>query len=397
MKHSFLWSVALAVSTVAGAMAETDDSPTPLDRLDQAADAFEHYDPATARSVLTTLNKCSDSTIIVAADSLRRQITRMEEMLQRVDNITIVDSFNVNREDFFRNYRIAPAAGSLLSVAEVGTNLNAADPTVVYMPENGALMLWGTDRGLVESRRFTDGTWEEAHPLGETLNGGGTANYPFLLSDGMTLYFASDAHDSLGGLDLYVSRRNGNEFAAPQNMGMPYNSPFDDYMLAIDEYTGAGWWASDRNLLDGLVTIYVFEPTAARVNVNADSVADITAVARGKVYADSVPHPLKAKIAAVKPAKYQKPDVPDFTLNLPDGRVYTHWSDFKSSEARSLMESYVAARNQLLDDEARLAELRAAFKPKADGQQIIKLENKVRANRTELRRLANKTIETELQ
>lgn len=99
-----------------------------------------------------------------------------------------------------------------------------------------------------------------------------------MLSDGCTFYFASRSEQGLGGYDIFRSYRDSDtgEFQNPVNMGLPYNSPADDYMLAIDEYTGAGWWATDRNGAvdengDELVTIYVFVPSEMRENYDADT------------------------------------------------------------------------------------------------------------------------------
>ena len=82
-----------------------------------------------------------------------------------------------------------------------------------------------------------------------------------MMSDGITLYYANDGDNTLGGYDIFMTRKGDDgRFLQPQNIGMPYNSPYDDYMLAIDEVTGAGWWATDRNQIPDSVTIYVFVP-----------------------------------------------------------------------------------------------------------------------------------------
>ncbi len=60
---------------------------------------------------------------------------------------------------------------------------------------------------------------------------------PFFMSDGVTLYYANDGDESIGGYDIFISRKGEDGFLQPQNIGMPYNSPYDDYMLAIDEVT----------------------------------------------------------------------------------------------------------------------------------------------------------------
>ena len=124
---------------------------------------------------------------------------------------------------------------------------------------------------LTQSTRLDDGSWDEPQLLGEGLGEGGDAAYPFLMSDGVTLYFANDGENSLGGYDIFMTRNNGEEYLQPQNIGMPYNSPYDDYMLAIDEESGIGWWATDRNRLGDSITIYRFIPREMRVNYPADT------------------------------------------------------------------------------------------------------------------------------
>ena len=224
---------------------------------------------------------------------LDERIDRTENMLGRVENIEIIDSMVVDADTFFRHYRLSPESGSLNAPADVlPERFTAADPTVVYEPESRREMIWaapdttGTFR-LLSSAALTDGQWERPALLGSggeadaiDLGEGGDANYPFLMPDGITLYFANDGENSLGGLDIFISRRGDNGFLQPQNLGMPYNSPYDDYMLAIDELTGVGWWATDRNRIPGKVTIYVFIPSELRQNIDPD---DPTLASRARI------------------------------------------------------------------------------------------------------------------
>ena len=81
----------------------------------------------------------------------------------------------------------------------------AARPTVVYEPESRREMLWampdtaGVFR-LVSSSALYGNSWERPVPVGNSLGEGGDANYPFLMPDGITLYFANDGENSLGGM-----------------------------------------------------------------------------------------------------------------------------------------------------------------------------------------------------
>ena len=52
---------------------------------------------------------------------------------------------------------------------------------------------------------------------------------------------------------------------------MPYNSPYNDYMLVMDEGTGLGWWASDRGAAPDSVTVFIFVPNKSRVNYDPDT------------------------------------------------------------------------------------------------------------------------------
>lgn len=381
--------------------AKAKQKVTAEELMTRARQAFYDYNPELALESIEAL-RSDKKADINAADSLESRVNRMSEMIQRVEDVAIIDSINVDREDFFRSYRLAPTAGRLLAPAELGDDFEAAEQTVVFMPEDGSFMIWGTDNGLVESARLTDGTWEEAVSLGDVLNAGGTANYPFQLADGTTLYYATDGDDSLGGLDIYISQRNRDGFAVPQNMGMPYNSPYDDYMLAIDEETGAGWFATDRNRLGDMVTIYVFIPSETRVNLDVDlpDLADRARIAGITSPLDDGQQALLERISRLEPAGNSCIDnTPDFIFPMPDGRIYTRWSDFSSPAARRLMENYVDAEADNQSDLEQLAALRAGFNPadKEAARRILALEKKVRDASRLLTKISNQVITAELK
>lgn len=374
----------------------------PAEMLEQATDAFLQYNPALAAEKIAKLRTVKNLPDEDEVDRLEARVDRMESMMQRVDAVEVIDSITVGRADFFAAYRLSPAAGYIVSTDELGEEFEAADSTTVYMSESEAVMIWGTDDGLVESHRLTDGTWEKSSPLGDALNAGGVANYPFLMPDGITLYYATEGDDSLGGYDIYVSRRNGEEFPAPQNLGMPYNSPYDDFLLAIDEETGAGWWATDRNSPGGNITIYVFVPSETRVNVDVDD-ADLAARARLSSIAltrgNTDRSALLGAISAIEPGAGVADNTPDFEFVLPDGKVYTRWDDFRSPQARRLMENYVDALADHESDVSALEQLRVRYSrgDKAVAGRIRQLEKKMLTAAGQLKSMSNRIIEAEIK
>ena len=113
----------------------------------------------------------------------------------------------------------------------------------IYFSDNNAVQ-----DGLLKlfQRSMAGGEWDNVRPL-EGFDTNGNDNYPFMLSNGITLYFASDGEGSMGGYDIFRSNMNTEtgQFYPPFNLGMPYNSEANDYMMAINEVSAE---AVDANL-----------------------------------------------------------------------------------------------------------------------------------------------------
>lgn len=91
-------------------------------------------------------------------------------------------------------------------------------------------------------------TWSDPINLGPTVNTPGNELFPFVHEDG-TLYFSSDGHVSLGGLDiLYTKAKSSSptDWEKPENMGCPINSHADDFGIMVDADKEHGFFTSDR-------------------------------------------------------------------------------------------------------------------------------------------------------
>lgn len=358
--------------------------------LQQAREAYYNYNPELAQEKLNKVPLAS------LDEQLQSRVERMESMMQRVDAVEIIDSLNVNREDFFTHYRLSGASGGIIGSDELERDFAAQDGSTAYVSEGGGLMIWSSAEGLMQSHRLTDGSWEPAELLGEQLNAGGIAGYPYLMQDGVTLYYATEGDDGLGGLDIYVSRRNGESFPAPQNLGMPYNSPYDDFLMVIDEDTGAGWWATDRNSPGEDITIYIFVPAESRVNVDVDD-PELALKARYGNKAEEQ-NPVLGRIASIKSADQDGGEY-DFLFVLPNGKRLTSWEDFKSAQARRLMENLVDLQDELEQDRNKLEQLRVKYSKcnKSVSADIRRLENKLRTSPAQIKSISNRIIQLELK
>lgn len=101
-----------------------------------------------------------------------------------------------------------------------------------------------------------DGTYGDPVNLGETINTEGRENFPFISNNG-TLYFSSDGHQGLGGLDVFKSNLDAAKVSVT-NLGKPINSSRDDFEFIIDENTNQGYLTSNRYNGKGDDDIYKF-------------------------------------------------------------------------------------------------------------------------------------------
>jgi outer membrane protein OmpA-like peptidoglycan-associated protein/tetratricopeptide (TPR) repeat protein len=106
-----------------------------------------------------------------------------------------------------------------------------------------------------------DGTFGNPVNLGRPINTEGRETFPFV-NDDNEIYFASDGHPGLGGLDIFVSKINADgTFGKVQNVGMDANSPKDDFGYWIDTKSRRGFFSSNRDGGQGYDDIYKFLET----------------------------------------------------------------------------------------------------------------------------------------
>lgn len=102
--------------------------------------------------------------------------------------------------------------------------------------------------------------------LGNTINTEGKETFPFISAEN-ELYFSSNGHPGLGGLDVFVAKMNPNgSFEKPNNVGMPINGAMDDFAFVINTDTNTGYFSSNREGGKGYDDIYSFTETRKLLN-----------------------------------------------------------------------------------------------------------------------------------
>ena len=314
-------------------------------------------------------------------------------MLKGVEEVTFIDSIVVDKNDFLSAYKISEESGKIATYNQYfGTKGN--NPGTVYQTQLGSKLYFGDKKGqylnlYAQNKQLND--WGKASLL-PGIGTGANSNYPYVLSDGITLYYAAEGEGSIGGYDIFVTRYNSDNdsYLTPENVGMPFNSPFNDYMYVIDEYNNLGWFASDRYQPAGKVCIYIFIPNESKQVFNFES-TDPDIIRKAAVI-QSIKSTWK-NMAAVKAAKqrltlvtYAQPSAQkqgDFDFIINDVTVYHTSDDFKSPQAKTLFKQWQQkikdynALGQTLDSKRKAYAESNKQKKTAMAPEILDLEKRL--------------------
>jgi len=307
------------------------------------------------------------------------RITNMREMTQQ---IIIIDSIVTSKDQFLASIRMTPESGKLMTTGSFYRNNQKG---ILYLNEMGNKVYFSQPDGHQLQLYTADklgNEWSRPQRLEGISEGIDEASYPFMLTDGVTFYFAGKGEESIGGYDIFMTRydsRSGS-FLKPENIGMPFNSEANDYMYAIDEANRIGYFVSDRRQPEGKVCIYIFIPSETRKTYNAAkysedkirSFADITRIA--DTWGNGTER--KAALERIK-SKYSAIDVPGQLVSTGDEASA---EEYHSQEAKLLYQKLLNEQNSLDIVNSRLEQLRQKYHKANAGErsqmksEILKLE-----------------------
>lgn len=312
---------------------------------------------------------------------------RITEMREATQQIMFIDSLVVDKEGLLSFIMLHPESGRLMTydqffhseghsgsyafVNEMGNKCYFSDED-----DNGRMTLYTSDKLGKE--------WSEPTLLQGIINKGITeANYPFMMTDGTTFYFAAKGQESIGGYDIFVTRYDSEDgrFLRPENIGMPFNSEANDYMYVIDEQNNIGIFVTDRRQPEGKVCVYVFIPPTSRQTYNLDKYSDEQLRSLSEIHriADTWGNGKERKQALERlrntPQKVDQQTKAELNFVINDNVTYTSVSQFRSPESLPLYKKLTDARKQLEETKKDLEKSRNFYvKAKAEDKRVLRTE-----------------------
>lgn len=298
---------------------------------------------------------------------------KYERKLMVTERVTFIDSFLLKKSEVLDIIDLGPESGSISTYAKFfkSAEEDTLDCTLFRSQLGDKIIYAQPDTSSVlhlYASEMIGNKWSERvmlPGLEDTLS----QNYPFMLSDGVTLYYASKSEEGLGGYDIFMTRwdSDSQRFFKPENIGMPFNSAANDYLYLIDEFNQLGWFVTDRDQNADTVCVYCFIPNETRKIYDTSTIGRDTLVSLANI--NSIRDTWTDKVAVTEALERlsalknntKKARKATFHFIVNDNITYTTLSQFRYNESKSLAEKWLNVQRELNILSAELDKLRLQY------------------------------------
>ncbi len=255
-------------------------------KFDKALDAFLRFQQFADRADKELWQ--SDMHIAMARNGNR--------LLEKECVINVYKTDTINEKDLYIYYNRLINSGKFQEVADrsflfgnsnnhstwrfMPTLLDKSEP--VYESSTGVAR---KNRDLVMMKKNADDSWSRPENLGSVINSPYDEDYAYFNTSESVLYFASKGHNSMGGYDVFKAAYNPNTkiWSAPENLGYPINTPYNDFLFVPSNDQSQAYIASNRATHNEKVVVYTISFKTNYVYRNLLENVDYSAAANIKV------------------------------------------------------------------------------------------------------------------
>lgn len=370
----------------------------------KANEAFARYE---------SMLKKKDDVARANLEEKRKEMSRTHRMVSNTEDVQIIDSVIVDKDKFLSAYKLSLSSGHLDYFNKVFTASRQSVDATVYFNEKETKMYYSQpDRegvySLYSKEKLLDEFGNEKQLSANNFGLEGDINYPYMMADGVTIYFSAKDEESLGGYDLFVSRYNMNNdtYLTPERLNMPFNSIYNDYMMAVDEEKGIGWFATDRYMPEGKVCVYTFIPNSVVKIIQSEDEDYLSGRARissiKNTWIEGQNYTALQELARKAPVVKAKIDR-DFEFVINDNYTYYKLSDFKNRTASGTYSKVIQLQKEKTALSDKLEKTRIAYNKSAENakrnmtEEILSMEKQLEQLQQEIPQLETQARNQEIQ
>lgn len=353
-----------------------------------------------AKAAIKAAKGAKPAPVIPTAEDLN-----FAKLLQSTAKVMFIDSLVTDADDVLKHIPLSSSCGKISIKKSKDGKGNEYFYTNEFEDKRYSSVLKDSCHVLMVEERLGK-RWDTAKKV--ELEGVEDIICPYMMSDGVTLYFAAKGgEDSMGLYDIYytVYDSDSHSFYKPQSLGLPFNSFGDETYYIIDEFNDLGYLVSNRRQPEGKTCIYIFQPTETRETYDVENMPEIELdrLARLKDIKDSQKDEevLKSALSRLSAASQVKSTKKNhsFEFIINEKLVYHNISDFRSSANQNQFPTYLTMKNNVETREKQLEDMRAKYHNgnKTLADRIAQMEVEVFNARQKLNLTEKEIWNTEIQ
>jgi len=215
------------------------------------ASSFDGYDWVTPTKIDAFSSPGHDASVSISADGRTMLIFRSEKGNKKSSG-----------GDIYISYRMG---NKWTEPEKLGGKINSKSrETHAAISPDGKTLYFSSDRpgglgglDIYYARKNAFGKWSNVKNIGKKINTKYDEQCPYMHIDGHSLYFSSNGHTTIGGLDIFVSTKDDKKWTEPKNLGYPINSLRDDVFFVPTADGKRAYFASARKGGQGGLDLYM--------------------------------------------------------------------------------------------------------------------------------------------
>jgi len=216
------------------------------------------------------------------------------DLVKYVSPLIVLDNKRISPNNFQYSYDLNKIGGKLVIKPDqfkTKADIKAKQKELIFISDSGIVLFssFGDkkngDKNIFWTQKDSTGEFLPSQNIGDIINTPYDEAYPFLKSDGKTLFFCSKGHNTMGGYDIFKSVYDSTQstWSDPINLDFPINTPYDDILYVVDAKNELAYFSSNRESQENKINVYKIQVDKNPVEKATNSLEEIQEIAKLQV------------------------------------------------------------------------------------------------------------------